>query len=620
MPLIPLKFRPGMVRDLTNYGGAGGWYDCNWVRFRAGLPEKMGGWTQKIATTFLGICRKLVSWTLLDGSLYLALGTNLKFYVSDESQYTDVTPIRATNSLGANPFMATNGSTSLVVTSTAHGAVVNDFVTFSGATGFANILAADLNKEFQIVTVVDANTYTVTLGVTPNATMAGGGAAVTAAYQINTGLNTSVTGLGWGAGSWGRGTWGSDATSGPSIQLRLWSADTFGQDLIANVRNGGIYHWDATNPTNRMVALVDLPGQSNAPKIATAILVSPEEQHTIAFGCDPLDDPGVQDPMFVRWADAESYLNWTPTDTNSAGGYRLSVGTEIVGVQHGKGQILIFTDVALYTMTWTGVPYTFNFQLAGYNVSLMGPNAAIAFGDVTYWMGDNQFYMYDGRIQPMDCPISDYIFERLNVQQFGKVYAFTNVMFNEVGWLYQSNDSSDDCDSYVILNVKDGLWYFGSLERTAWLDLGGSYYPLATSVDSYLYNHEFGTDDGSTNPPSGITAYIESSPMETGQDGMGDHFIFMDRLIPDITFRNSTATSPTATMTLETRDYPGGSVSQTQANSVVQTATVPVDEFTNQCYVRLRGRSAIFRVESSDTGVTWRLGVPRVSYRIDGRR
>ncbi len=616
MALIPLKFRPGLVRDLTDYSGGGGWYDCDKVRFRMGLPEKMGGWEIKIDEQFLGICRAMMSWSLLSGISYLALGTNVKFYVSDGTAYTDVTPIRLETTLGADPFEVTNGETAMLVTDVANGATVGDYVTFSGAFGFANITADDLNREFEIISVTDADTYTVTLSHSANATTAGGGVAVEAAYQINVGFASSVIGYGWGAGGWGRGGWGSAATVGLVIELRIWSIDTFGQDLIACIRNGGVYHWDGANPTARMVALTDIIGESDAPVVASAVLVSSSENHTIAFGANPLGETD-QDPMLVRWSDTETYLDWTPTAVNTAGGYRLSIGTRIVAVQHARTQILIWTDLALYTMTWTGAPYVFNFQLVGYNVSVVGPNAATILNDVTFWMGENQFYMYDGRIQVMPCPITDYIFTNMTTEQIQKVYAYTNSMFNEVGWLYPHDE---ECDSYVIYNIKEQAWYFGTIARTAWFDLGASYLPLATSDDSYLFNQEFGFDDGSTDPVSPIEAFIESSPLETSEEGPGDHFLFMDRIIPDITFRNSTADEPSVTMTLETRDYPGGVISQEQASPVTQTASVPVTQFTNQCFVRLRGRSAIFRCESTDVGVTWRLGGPRVSYRIDGRR
>lgn len=614
--LVSLKFKPGLVRDLTDYAGMGGWFDCNWVRFRNGLPEKMGGWTTKITTAFLGTCRQLISWVTLNGFTYVGLGTHLKYYVSAGGTYTDVTPIRlTTNPMANNPFSTTNGSTTVTVTDVANGSVMNDFVTFSGATGgFAGLVAADLNKEFQITSIIDADHYTIVLSVTPNATTTGGGAVAVAAYQINVGLDTSIIGTGWGAGAWGHDTWGSSSSTGPTLQLRLWTADTFGEDLVTNVRNGGIYYWDATTPATRMLALSATPGASDAPVVATKTNVSPEERHVIALGCNPIGS-AVQDPLFVRWSDAEDAANWTPSATNSAGGYRLSIGTYIVGAEHTRNEFLVFTDMAAYSMTWTGAPFTFSFQIIGYNISMIAPNAIVSVNDFAAWMSREQFFIYDGRISPLPCPLSDYVFRRLNYAQINKIQAFSNAFFNEVGWLYPS--TTNDCDSYVIFNYREQAWYFGSITRTAWIDMGPNYYPLATGTDDILYNHEFGLDDGSTNPPSAITAFIESSPVEATEEGSGDHYIFMDRLIPDITFRNSTAATPQVTMTLETQDFPGTAVAQTYPSTV---ASVTVDRFTQQCFVRLRGRSAKFKVVSDQLGVTWRLGAPRVSYRLDGRR
>lgn len=612
--LIKLGFKPGLVRDMTDYSNTGGWYNCDKVRFRLGMPEKMGGWAKQIDDQFIGTCRALFAWSLIGGSIYYGLGTSEKYYVSNTSEYTDVTPIRRSVTLAADPFAVTDGVTAMTVTDATHGASTGDYVTFSSATGFANLSADDLNQEFKIASIIDDNSYTVTLGVTPNATTTGGGAAVDADYQVSVGPDSAATGTGWGTGTWGRGTWGSDA-DGVTIQLRIWTQDNFGQDLIANVVDGGIYHWDATQPDDRMVALEDLVGANEAPTVASAILVSPEEQHTIAFGCNALGGTD-QDPMLVRWSDTESYLEWEPTETNTAGGYRLSLGTRIVSVEHTKGQILIWTDRALYTMTWTGVPYVFNFQLAGDGLSIVGPNARVSINDTVYWMAENQFYAYDGRIRLLQCPVTDYVFTNINTQQLEKVYAYTNMQFNEVGWLYPSGD---ECDSYVIYNFKDDAWYFGTLDRTAWLDQTGAYYPLATSSDSYLYAHEFGFNDGSTNPASAITAYIESSPLEATDEGSGQHFMFIDRLIPDVTFRNSTAATPSITMTFSTQDYPGQAAAQTNA-STVQTTSAEITQFTDQCFIRLRGRSVICRCESTGANVTWRLGVPRINYRLDGRR
>jgi hypothetical protein len=256
--------------------------------------------------------------------------------------------------------------------------------------------------------------------------------------------------------------------------------------------------------------------------------------------------------------------------------------------------------------------------LIGTGTNVIAPNGMVTVNDIAIWMGREQFYFYDGRMQPLPCPVADYVFRRLNYFQRDKIYAFSNSQYDEVGWLYPS--TTDECDSYVIYNYKEQAWYVGSLGRTAWLDRGPNYYPLASSSDRYLYDHEYGFDDGSTTPPSPIVAYIESSPVESPDGGVGQHFLFIDRMIPDITFRNSSAAEPTVNMTVKMQNYPGAPISQTYPSAVVQSATVPVGEFTEQAYIRLRGRSAIFRCESNALGVTWRLGVPRLNTRMDGRR
>lgn len=616
--LTLLKFKPGVSRDRTRYGETGNWFDSNWVRFRQGQPEKMGGWQKSISTAFLGTCRNIVGWNTLDGSQYTGLGTNLKYYVSDGGSYTDVTPIRRTVTLSLNPLAVTVGGTTVTVTDAGNGSVVGDYVTLSGATTFGGIPIGDLNKEHVIASIVSASAYTIVVATTATSTASGGGAAVVANYQINVGLDTSVPGVGWGAGTWGHDTWGSDSSTGTALQLRVWSSDTFGEDLITNVRDGGIYYWDATTPTARMVYLDTLVGANKVPVVATQIMVSAEERHVIAFGANPIGS-ATQDPLFVRWSDTENAAEWEPLATNSAGGYRLSIGTRIIGVVHSRSEILVWTDMALYSMRWTGVPYTFSFTQIGIGTNMIAQNGAISVNDICVWMGRERFYIYDGRMKALDCPVSDYIFRRINTTQLQKVFAFSNTMFNEVGWLYPSEDGGE-CDSYVIFNTLDRIWYFGSLARSAWLDRGPSYYPVAAAPSGYLYAHEFGFDDGSTNPPSGINAFIESAPIESSVGGQGERLQFVDRLIPDVTFRNSTAIAPSVSMTLSMRNYPGASTSQSSANDVVSSATVPVQLFTEQCFVRLRGRTVALRVESGDLGVTWRLGAVRIGIRPDGRR
>lgn len=614
--LFPLQFNPGIVRNQTRYSNKGGWYDCNWIRFRDGLPEMMGGWAKQITSSFLGICRSLSHWSVLTGTEYVGLGTNIKFYVSEDAEvYTDVTPIRRSVTLGADPLASTNLSAILRVTDVGHGATEGSYVTLSGATGFAGIPAGDINTEFSI-DYDDVDHYFITVATPANATTTGGGAAVVADYQINIGYASNFLAFGWGTGRWGRSTWGSNDPSGVTVSMRLWSQETFGEDLIANIRNGGIYYWDATAPTARMVALEDLAGASDAPTIATLINVSAEERHALAFGANPIGS-SVQDPLFVRWSDAEDVANWTPDVTNSAGGYRLSLGTRIVGVAHSRGEILIFTDIAMYSMKWTGPDFTFSFTPVGINTGTIAPNGIVATNDFVVWMGREQFFVYDGRIKALECPITDYIFRRLNYMQAEKVYGYTNSYYNEIGWVYPAGE---ECDSYVIYNYKEKAWYYGSITRTAWLDRGPTELPLATGDDSIMYAHEFGFNDGSTNPAGAINAYIESSPIETSDGGMGGMFMFINRFIPDITFRNSVAAAPAVGITLTMQNYPGAATGQTNTRGVVQSVTLPVAQFTDQCFVRLRGRSVTYRCESNSVDVTWRLGVSRLDFRTDGRR
>lgn len=620
--LIPLKFKAGINRETSRYSNDQGWWDCDKVRFRSGLPEKMGGWLMNLSTAFIGTCRALISWALLNGTQYLGLGTNVKYYVTQGGSYTDVTPIRRTaNPLANNPFTSTNGSTTVTVTDVGHAATLGDYVTYSGASTFAGIPAAELNIEHIITSIVDVDHYTTSVVTAATSGASGGGAVVVAAYQLNVGLDTTIYGLGWGAGTWGHDTWGSDATSGVAISLRIWSHDTFGQDLVTNVRNGGCYYWDSTVPSNRMLALSALGGASDAPTIASQILCSAEARHVVALGVNQIGS-AVQDKMFVRWSVSESAVNWTPAITNTAGGSRLSAGSYIIGGLKTRSEILIWTDTALYSMHYVGGDFEFGFTQMGTNISAIGPQTMISVNDIAFWMGAQQFYLYDGRIQPLPCPVKEYVFNRLNLLQLDKVFAFTNSNFNEVGWLYPS--TTNECDSYVIFNYVENCWYYGALSRTAWLDRGPIYYPIATGSDLFLYNHEVGFDDGSTNPPSAIAAYIESSPLEQVEQGVnaGDRYIFVDKLIPDITFRNSTATAPSASMTVKMQDYPGApyATAESTASSVVQASTAVIEQFTQLAYIRLRGRSLVFRCESSAAGVTWRMGTPRVSIRDDGRK
>jgi hypothetical protein len=431
-------------------------------------------------------------------------------------------------------------------------------------------------------------------------------------------LDTTIVGNGWGAGTWSRGAWGSSTSLTASGQtLRIWSHDNFGEDLIINVRDGDIFYWDKTNGlSTRAVELASLAGANKVPVIAKQILVSDRDRHVIAFGCDSETDPGVQDPLLIRFSDQENILEWQSLVTNTAGDLRIGSGSEIVTALETRQQVLVFTDVSLHAMQYLGPPFTFGINEISTNITIAGPLAAIAVEDNVFWMGAEEFYVYGGAVQRLPCSVRDYVFTDINSDQLQKVTASTNTAFSEVTWFYPSSSSTEN-DRYVTYNYQQKIWYYGTLGRTCWLDRGVNSDPIAAGSDHYLYLQEIGFDDGSTSPASAISSYIESSQMDLGE---GEQFVFMKRLIPDMTFRDSSNPTPSAVMTLKVRNFPGGNYTNTNNGSVAKTASVPVEQFTDQIFVRLRGRSFAFRIETDDTGVGWRLGSPRVEVRPDGRR
>jgi hypothetical protein len=620
MALTKLVFRPGINRETTAYANECGWYDCNLVRFRAGKPETIGGWTRYTLFQMLGTARSLLTWTTLGGTILNGMGTNLKYYIILGGTLNDITPIRATTTAGAVTFAATNGSTVITVSDVSHGALPNDFVTFSGAASLGgNVTATVLNKEHMVTRVLTGDTYEITLSVTANASDVGnGGASVVGAYQINSGLDTSVYGTGWGTGVWSRGTWGSSSdTTIAGAQLRVWSQDNFGEDLIICVHDGGIYYWQRSlGVSSRAVALGDLAGAQAAPTIAKQIIVSERDRHVIAFGCDPEADPGVQDPLIIRFSDQENPAEWRTLPTTTAGELRIGTGSEIICAVQTKQQVIVFTDVSMHAMQYIGDPFTFGLQEVSSAISIMSPNAAVAVGDAVFWMGRNEFYAYDGAVIQVPCDVKEYVFSGLNPQQFLKVYAGHSSSFSEVWWFYPSINSSEN-DSYVVYNYEQKIWYYGTMARTAWQDRNVIGFPLAASPDGYVYYQESGLNDGSANPPIALTPHIESSVIDMGD---GDQFMFATRVIPDLTFRNSTNVSPTATLTIKARNFPGGAYFASDSDPVTKTSSLPVEQFTNQLFTRLRGRSMSLRIESNQTGTAWRLGDPRIDLRTDGRR
>jgi len=632
MPLQKLQFKPGVNRETTSYTNEGGWFDSEKIRFRFGLPEKIGGWVKTTTNTFLGTCRALHNWVSLDGTLRTGVGTHLKYYLKEGTGFNDVTPLRVTTSAGDVTFAASNGSSAITATDTNHDCVANDFVTFSGAASLGGLVtAAVLNQEYQVASVPTVNTYTFTAkdtdgdAVTANSSDSGnGGGSVVGAYQINIGLDSTVLGTGWGAGTWSRGAWDSAASLTDVVNiLRIWTHDNYGEDLLINVRDGGVYYWDKSAYAAtyaRAIALSAVSGADDAvPTIAKNVLVSDRDRHVIAFGCDPEDDIGTQDPLLIRFSHQETVNTWESTSTNTAGSLRLGSGSEIVTAIETRQQIIVFTDVSLHAMQFLGPPFTYGIDLISENITIISPLSAKAVDDFVFWMGVEDFYVYDGRVQKLPCAVKSYIFNDINLFQKEKIFAALNSSFNEIWWFYPSGDS-DTNDRYVIYNHVEQAWSYGTMARSAWLDRGITNNPIAAGLDNYLYTHEYGLDDGSTSPASAITSYVESSQLDIGE---GDKFVFIRRLVPDVTFDGSTASSPSAAFTVKTRNFPGGAYLESNASTVTQSAaatTTTVEQFTDQVHIRLRGRAFALKVGSTDTEVQWRLGSPRVDIREDGRR
>lgn len=694
MALQYLQFRPGVSRESTNLANSGGFYACQWARFRSGSPEKINGWTLPSTYTYLGECRDLIEWVSLNYNYIVGVGTNLKFYLYIGGLYSDITPIRLSSNLAASPFYpiystlsagisatATsisvtsgtsftrvypyiiridsediyvtsaagttlsgcirgyNGTTAathsissvvssayLVVASPTNGADVGDYVTFSGATAFGSYSATVLNAEY---TVYSQNSSYISIytGIQSTSVTNGGGSApVVAKYQIHVGQAIDTFGNGWGIGPWGSGLgWGTPYPVSVNTQeLRIWSSANFGQDLVYNIRNEGIYYWTASTSltpsgqvTARGVNITALPGtDGQAPNVGSRVVIT-EERHIIVLGAnDPYAvDPTAQDPMLIRWCSQEDPLTWTPAVTNTAGSQRLVYGSALITAEITRQETLIWSNTSVYSMRYLGPPYTFGFNTISNEITIASPNCVVTANNITYWMGNSKFYVYSGRVDTLPCALRQYVFDDFNFVQSNQVYAGTNEKYNEVWWFYPSADS-DYNNRYVIYNYLEKLWYYGDIERTSWLDSHIQGTPWAT-YNGMLVQHESGTDDGSVNPPAAIPAYIESADFDIGE---GDKFSAVKRVIPDVDFIGSTTTTPSVIMTVSTRNFPGQGIflNDTPTNISGSKVTTQVYDYTNQIFVRLRGRQVAFRISSNETGVKWQLGTPRLDIQPDG--
>ena len=614
MPLQKLQLKPGVDRENTRYAAEGSWYETDKVRFRRGMPQKIGGWVRLSASTFLGVCRSMLNWATLQRQNLVSVGTNLKYYIERGGAYFDVTPIRATATL-TNPFTTTSGSATVLVADLAHGALENDFVTFSGATAVGGLT---LNNEYQI-SFIDEDSYNITAETTASSTATGGG-TVTAAYQVNTGNEIAVPFTGWSAGSWGSGTWGVGGTT--DAPIRLWSQANFGEDLFFTYRGGALFYWDASSGVaTRAVYVSSLGGASDVPVVANKAFVSDIFRFAFCFGANDLGT-SVLDPMLIRWSDQEDVANWTPAATNQAGSLRLSRGSEIITALQARQEILVWTDTAVYGLQYLGAPEVWGAQLLGDNITIASTNAAVYSGNIAYWMGTDKFYSYDGTVKTLPCSVRSYVFNDFNFSQYGQVVAGTNERFDEIWWFYCSAGVTQN-DRYVVYNYLQDIWYYGTLSRSAWIDSDLRENPMAATYSNNLVNHEVGYDNQEGATASAITATITSSEFDLDD---GDKFMFINRMLPDVTFDGSTVSAPAATMTLLPMQNSGSGYNNplseggTNTSTVTRSATVPIEKFTGQVFVRVRGRQMAFTMESTEIGVAWKLGIPRLGMRPDGRR
>jgi hypothetical protein len=638
MPFIKLQFKPGVNRDQTDYSNEGGWFECDKIRFRSGYPQKLGGWVKASPTAFVGVCRQMWNWITTYSDNLLALGTNERVYIENGGVYHDITPFDPALA-GSNTIATSNGTKTITVTTTtALPSWLNtgEPVKIAGAIAVGGISAIHING-IRDVTVTGANAFTFTSTSPTNATSSASisGAGYTVQTQIEPGNAITIAGLGWGAGTWGRDTWGLGASNGGvNLPQRDWWFDNFDNDLVMNIRNGAGYWWErgaVDNPTTALAAhAITLQDYATAqskdpaavPDQIMQLLVSQQDRHLIAFGASPYLSADF-DPMLIRWAAQDSPGDWTPSEFTSAGDIRVSRGSRIVRAVPTRQEVLVWTDSHLYTLQYLGTADVFGLQEYADNISVASSRSMISIANIVYWMGKENFYAYTGRVETLPCTLRDHVFNNINLNQTDQIICGTNGQWNEVWWFYPTADSNYN-NAYVIYNYIEQIWYYGSIDRTAWLDTSLRDFPLGANTpvtgnsvvvitgDGYLYNHENGANDD-TLP---IDSYIQSSPFDIGD---GDNFMLIRRIIPDVSFNGSTVASPEATLTVIPRNFPGGSAQSDAADSqrVIQTTA---NQYTDQVFMRARARQMAFKIRSENLGVQWQLGAPRLDARQDGSR
>jgi hypothetical protein len=681
MPLQKLQFKPGLNRDQTNYTNEGGFFECNKVRFRSGYPQKIGGWLRYGTFTVVGICRQMFNWITTASDNYLALGTSKKLYIEAGQILNDITPIRQTftSPTTNNCFTTVNLSKTVTVAITSHGASDGDYVTFSGATAVGGISATTLNTEF-IITLINANSFTITAATAATSSTSGGGTGITAAFQISVGNNNAAYGNGWGAGTWSRGAWGSGSATPVVLSQRDWFLQNFDNDLVANIRNGVIYYWQysggpSTRATPLTTTTIDGVAPADVPTQAMQVLVSQNDKHLLCFGATPYGG-GAFDPLLIRWATQDQPNVWTPLVTNSAGFVRVSRGSEIVCAVATRQEILVYTEGTLNSLQFVGTTDVFSLNELSDNISILSPRSVVVVNNTAYWFGHDKFYAYTGRVETLPCTIRNHVFQNLNYSQADQIVSGSNEGWNEVWWFYPTADSQIN-NAYVIYNHLEKIWYYGTIDRTAWSDSSLREYPQAVTgtyvtgsiasttltvtavsvgvlqvgsvitgtgvatgttitalgtgtggIGTYTVNISqsvvstaitadsiiYNHEQGLNDGTNAMTSFISSSDFDLVD---GDQFILTKRIIPDLSFAGSTATLPAVTMYIKPRNFPGNAYSNVDSEQVIETS---VDIYTEQIFMRARARQMAIQIESTDLNVQWQLGSPRLDGRPDGRR
>lgn len=630
MPFQKLQFKPGVNRDQTNYTNEGGWNECDKIRFRSGFPEKIGGWVKATPKFMLGVCRQLFGWITSYQDNFLACGTNKKVYIEVAGNFFDITPLRPvtptlTTTVTDNCITTTNGSGVVTIVAVGANATEGNYIDIAGATSVGGIIAATLNATHEVATVINVNAFTFVVGTNATSDATGGGTGINLSFEIDVGNGITTAGYGWGTGAWNANFgWGLNSPDPVYLPQQDWWFDQFDNDLVMNIRNGPIYYWArGTNATpddalgTRATLLSTLSGAANVPTRAMQTLVSQNDKHLLAFGCQPYASGATDfDPLLIRWASQDDPGMWTPLVTNSAGFIRVSRGSEIVRAIPTKQEILVFTEATLNSLQFTGTTDVFALQEIGDNLSIIGPRAVSIVNNMTFWMGKDKFYVYSGRVETLPCTLRNHVFTNINLNQTDQIICGTNEGWNEVWWMYPTANSNVN-NAYVIFNHLERIWYYGTIDRTAWLDSPLRQFPQAIDADnvnelSYLYNHEDGTNDD-TLP---MTAYIQSSDFDIAE---GDQFMLTRRIIPDINFAGSSAANPEANFVIRPRNFPG-SAYQSNASNTQRVIQTTVNQFTDQVFLRARARQVALKIESTGLNTQWQLGSPRLDMRPDGKR